>query len=197
MLQALLLPVRFQKDLSVLDGDDMGVHLYSNGAWKDSGKIYRNSANILITANVDSTVNGITCRRNIDGSYTFSGNLEGSVANFGISGSGEYPSAQVISEGTYTVSAVGGTVNCFFIFGGSGSTAGITYREFKNDDPYTFTCISGTIGYCLVRVVASLNTPVTIYPMLNTGPTALPYEPYNVVDWYTNNGHSYSSGAWS
>lgn len=31
--------------------------------------------------------------------------------------------------------------------------------------------------------------------MLNSG-TALPYEPYNVVDWYTNHGHGYSSGAW-
>ena len=87
--------------------------------------------------------------------------------------------------------------------------------EFNTDNgglimnvPRTITTQESGIVKVGVRIKISVNGSTiplitesdfdngTYYIMMNVGSAALPYEPYNVVDWYANNGHGYTSGAW-
>lgn len=152
----------------------MGVHLYTNGAWTDSGKIYRNSLNLF-----DGTLLG--------GNYT--------NANFDLSGNAYvYKSIKVLlPAGIYTFSW-GKNVNVVrLIIDGN-------YSQPVSTNVSAYTITSTTDGFIGIsfRDTTSAETiwDISIPIMLNSGATSLPYEPYNVVDWYTNTGHGYTSGAW-
>lgn len=153
----------------------MGVHLYTNGAWTDSGWIYRNSENLF-----DSILIGGIFQDN----------------NFNISGSTTvYKSIKIyLTAGSYTFSW-GNNVNVVrLVIDGSYSQPAVT-------DVNTYTITLTTDGYVGIsfRDTTSESTEWddTTPIMLNVGSTAIPYEPYNIVDWYINHGHGYSSGAWS
>lgn len=178
------------------DGDIMGVHLYKNSDWIDSGRIYRNSINMLncnYTGNVGTQL-VIAC---VSGSSTF-------TLNKGLTDSdtsANIPLNVALSAGTYTLSVYGlnnVTADYDRIF--LRDTNNIIYAQTtKTGLPKSFT-IESDITIDRVTVVAektSIYTDDTIRIMINNGNAALPYEPYNVVDWYANNGHGYSSGAWS
>ena len=183
MLLLLLLPVRFQRDLSAWDGDSMGVHLYTNGAWTDAGKIYRNSLNLF---------NGVIA---IDDSILTDNGKPLPFQNYAVS---EY--IDILPNTEYTFS--------FFHNAEENRTTFTlsTYDEQKSTIlPLEMQTINNIQGYTMhITTSASARylrinwkKPYDEDMMLVQGNIALPYEPYNVVDWYTNNGHDYSSGAWS
>lgn len=177
MLLLLLLPVRFQRVVLVWVGDTMGVHLYTNGAWTDSGRIYRNSVNLF-----DKTAN-----------YT----VGVTTYNFTIS--------DLDPDKYYTCSTnferISGVTTASLYFNGGNSVENGVW----NGEPKTFKPNSNGEIVVFVRFQEASGAPSiyndlisgSIWVMVNEGSTTLPYEPYNIVDWYTNNGHGYSSGAWS
>lgn len=146
----------------------MGVHLYTNGAWTDSGRIYRNSLN-LIENYID--------RASIETDGTIS-----STENYRMF------YGKVEQGKTYTIDE--NTTLCGF-FENEPTIGSQTYNEQRiyQTSP-TFTAPIN--GYFCYRKLYSSSTA-----MMNEGSYLMPYEPYNVVDWYTNSGHGYSSGAWS
>lgn len=178
MLQALHLLEQYQRVLSVWVGDRMGVHLYTNGAWTDSGKIYRNSVNLF-----DNILE--------EGYYDDQGVL---IEETSISHSTTYIP---VNGTTYTISG---------LWYQAGAMANFAVYEWDNDKnwlrrsnrqyPPSSNKITFTVGADTAYITLQIQT-IHSNIMLNIGSIALPYEPYNVVDWYTNNGHSYSSGAWS
>lgn len=161
----------------------MGVHLYTNGAWTDSGWIYRNSLNLFDIALVEqggynapagsiiektlSTTRcrynqtiplpadtlSLTCPSNIKINYIWIDNNGLSLGGSGFQRNGD------------TATAPENAVSMTFLMGLDGDIQ-CTTSDFHD--------------VCIV-----------------SGATPIPYEPYNIVDWYTNNGHGYTSGAWS
>lgn len=158
----------------------MGVHLYTNGAWIDSGRIYRNSLNIF-----NSEI--------VQGGISTNGEL--------ITSSLRVRSVQPIeAEHEYTI-ATNKRIRLLFAF--SDTTPIKLLADYGAIPPSTttFTMPENTnilgIALCNANPATEIQPDDDIQIMLNTGSIALPYEPYNVVDWYTNTGHGYSSGAWS
>lgn len=152
----------------------MGVHLYTNGAWTDSGRIYRNSLNLFdYNASHTPAINSYT--------YVISDLIPGQ----------QYTCS---TNFAYVVS----TASIYF-GGGNSATDGV----WANQPKTKIADSDGTLQLSL-RFQADLGAPPvyndvlngTIWVMVCKGATVLPYEPYNVVDWYTNTGHGYSSGAW-
>ena len=143
----------------------MGVHLYKNGAWTDSGRIYRNSLQILNWALVESGTIDSTTGQPVPWESAKRSDL-------------------MYINGFITISGFEGNLRVF------------TYDNEKNyitnflyDSPFRLTNSYFRIAGPLISMVDTI--------MINNGRTALPFEPYDVVDWYTNSGHGYSSGAWS
>lgn len=158
----------------------MGVHLYSNGAWMDSGKIYRNSLNIF-----NSEI------------------VQGGIANTGeiITSQLRVRSFQTLESGQeYTIST-NKRIRLLFAF--YDTTPISLLADYGSTPPPTLTITMPINANNLGIALCNPDPTTQIHPdddiqiMLNTGSIVLPYEPYNVVDWYTNNGHGYSSGAWS
>lgn len=170
----------------------MGVHLYTKGAWTDSGKIYRNSLNIF-------DKNSMKYNAYI-------------AASNGLVSSSQNPTTlsafiPIDSSTQYTISCISKT----FRYGFTADeiiTIGSTMLPSYNILDYqtlAFHAVSVTtpdyakwivFNYSLQQAEGDTDI-VTDTVMVNLGDTALPPEPYNVVDWYTNRGHGYSSGAWS
>lgn len=166
----------------------MGAHIYTNGAWADSGRIYRNSLNLYnkVTTTVYNAFFTDTNKWTIDAG--------------GISKSIKIPCE---SETQYTIS-VPENVTIFRVYESSNvaiepTNAGADVSRIirtENVNKYTFTTLSDTEVLIFQATSSSFDMWFNNL-MLNFGSTALPYEPYNVVDWYANNGHNYTSGAWS
>lgn len=159
----------------------MGVHLYSNGAWTDSGRIYRNSLNLVNISDFTMTVEPASTNK-----LLWSGALNAGIYTFSIYQVNNYTSAlrntiQIkVGTDTYYES---GTPDYHL-------SSGLHY--------YTFTVSEDATNVELRYWTNTISNECNYTnAMLNTGSTALAYEPYNVVDWYTNYGHGYSSGAWS
>lgn len=176
----------------------MGVHLYTNGAWTNSGKIYRNSNNLF---NISAFINGIVMTR---GTYTY--NADTNTLTITATGN----DAHTGNGNTYHVSVEGG--NDYTISWNTNTSVGGYVYVFENgltDASHTHSWNSLSLGgnitaqndttFLILRLGCELSDTTKWYSnlMINEGSTALPYEPYNVVDWYTNQGHGYSSGAWS
>lgn len=158
----------------------MGVHLYSNGAWTDSGKIYRNSLNIF---NSEIVQGGIATNGDMLSSQLRVRSLQ-----------------PIANNQTYTITT-NKRIRLLFAF--NNTTPVELLADYGTIPPstHTFTMPAGTnilgIALCNPDPTTEIHPDDNIQVMLNIGSIALPYEPYNVVDWYTNNGHGYSSGAWS
>lgn len=166
----------------------MGVHIYTNGAWTDSGRIYRNSLNLF-------DISTITLGKYIDSQ----GQEIESTAQSAQSRLNHTDYIEVISGEPYIYSYVNGvaTANTIALCWLDEQKELISRDTLNvNDSSYKLSAIApGNAKYCIINF--------TGYPVsdsclrFNHGSVTLPYEPYNVVDWYTNNGHNYSSGAWS
>ena len=153
----------------------MGVHLYTNGAWTDSGRIYRNSKNLLAFL---TEIYAIDASGNINSNSLFM-----------------YFTAPCEDNETYTFSLdTGLTGSTVRIHAFDGDTW-LEQLSGRNIDLAPFT-ITTPVGTTNIKISITKDA-VDYHAMLNIGSTALPYEPYNIVDWYTNNGHGYTSGAWS
>lgn len=117
-----------------------------------------------------SSILGVKCTVNDDGSITFNGTATG-VVNFVLYNINDC----YLSEGTYTFKLYGGIQSeIYFVTGGAGSTVPIEYGD------RTITLEEGTaIGNFNIQIpTGTVVNNVTVYPMLNEGSTALPYMPY-------------------
>ena len=172
----------------------MGVHLYTNGAWTDSGKIYRNSLNLFNLSNPNvfyGFVNESGNFRSFPNNALVVLNLPNGI--YTISGFKKYPPDSVVRIVTSNVTPAFDVPVATNVLRPQNTTYTITI----NDDNYLSIMVCGDSDYNYYNNVQTAISANCENLMINAGSTALPYEPYNVVDWYTNNGHDYSSGAWS
>lgn len=163
----------------------MGVHLYTNGAWTDSGKIYRNSEN-LYNPNAKDTNNGYIANQYLsyEGYPTTPGSgLVWSTSEYiEINDDERYLSICGLSDtSSGSPSICFYDVNYDYISGTPYQNIVNLHINIPNNSKYFRFSIDGRLSQ--IMVVFGINT--------------VPFEPYNVVDWYTNTGHGYSSGAWS
>lgn len=171
----------------------MSVHLYTNGAWTDSGKIYRNSLN-LWSFSPNTTTGGVSITSEngvikFANTATSSSNIESTIT---------------LPAGTYTLKAnanripVDNTYACIQVYKSSPFVSALINNNSAVDGVSTFTIAEEFNVALRIRVdIGTDYNDFELRPTLNVGTTAIDFEPYNVVDWYTNNGHGYSSGAWS
>lgn len=150
---------------------------------KVGGMTYK--CNNLITLPYNTTIvsgeekDGITITINADGSLSVNGKATKTVTRY-------YVSKMPITAGTYTFSAYG--INAFSsvlslrnkdttnLFANRASLSGTTPSK-----TFTVTEEEAQNNYVHINIYIYADTEVnneTIYPMLNVGDTALPYEPY-------------------
>lgn len=148
----------------------MGVHLYTNGAWTDSGRIYRNSLNLFDKNDVTQNV-----RLDAEGNFIESTNCNTS----------DYIDVQSSTAITQAYSF--SFENCI--------------AEYDENYNFVTRYVSGNGNFITSATTKYIRMTIqkarTDTAMLYYGNVVIPYEPYNVVDWYTNYGHGYTSGAWS
>lgn len=187
---------KFRKGLLAWDGDFMGVHLYTNGAWTDSGKIYRNSVNLFSSFWESGSINSMT------GENESSGTTIRTVDYIPIDYDSIYSMARNIYTGYITVRFY--DENKSYVGAGSISTIDLIIGTRPSNPMIegisfcSFRTIDTSIKY--FRLCDTSNDTNTQYMLVKgnyTSETMQSYEPYNVIDWYTNTGHGYSSGAWS
>ena len=134
--------------------------------------------NLFPCVETSGVTNGITKTVNADGSITLSGTATDRVVIF----LAQRTSHIVLSKGTYTL-GIGATIpdGCAIVLGHyhknkyignlTGMSAGASYKSFQVSN------ITGVLeGYFEIKSGTTVNT--TIYPMLNLGSTAMPYETY-------------------
>lgn len=143
----------------------MSVHLYTNGAWTDSGKIYRNSLQLL------------------DWSLVESGTIDSETGQ-NVPWENAKRSDFMYIDGFIIISGYTGNLRVF------------TYDNAKNYITNFLYDSSFSLTNSYFRIAGPLTSMVDTI-MINSGRKPLPFEPYDVVGWYTNNGHGYTSGAWS
>lgn len=118
------------------------------------------------------TTNGLTFTVNADGSIGITGTATANTALYLV---GENSAQRKpIKAGTYTASATGDP-KVEFIIGIAGDKE---YNASYYNSKVTITVGSDTTYYAKLRVLSGVTVNTTIYPMLNKGATALPYEPY-------------------
>lgn len=125
------------------------------------------------------TAGGATLTNNGDGSFTITGNGELS-ANFSTYYTLTHEESQhIFPPGKYSISTKSTPVTYINFKNTDGIVASLTYKsgtkeiteEMVNDDGYYVNIgFMGETGQAI--------TPKTIFPMLNAGDTALPWEPY-------------------
>lgn len=153
----------------------MGVHLYTNGAWTDSGKIYRNSLNLFDTQLTEGYYGASP-----ENYYQFTSD-------------NKYRSFTMqLPAGTYSITVLANeSIRLLRVNNDIDGAVNTT----TVDEPFSFILTENTTIYVSFRNSDTTDSFTNLTIMLNAG-DPLPYEPYNIVDWYTNNGHGYSSGAW-
>ena len=116
------------------------------------------------------TENGITFTVNLDGSITANGTATAS-ANYHL----RVRNTFFLDAGTYSISLYGNIIDTiYFVSGGADPSIPALY----GDRTITINNRSN-VGYFLVQVPRGITVNnVTVYPMLNYGSSALPYEPY-------------------
>ena len=125
------------------------------------------------------TAGGVTLTNNGDGSFTISGSGELSAGFSTYYSLTHEESQRFFPAGKYSI-ATKSTPYLYVNFkNATGTLASLSYisgvkeitTEFVNDDGYYVNIgFTGNVGQSI--------TPVTIWPMLNAGNTALPWEPY-------------------
>ena len=116
--------------------------------------------------------NGLTFTVNADGSISITGTATANTALYLV---GENSAQRKpIKAGTYTASATGDS-KIEFIIGIAGDKE---YNASYYGSKVTITVGSDTTYYAKLRILSGVTVNSTVYPMLNAGSTALPYEPY-------------------
>lgn len=154
---------------------------------------YNLGKNILPFLNTEQTINGVTFTPTSDGGIRVSGTAS-AMTSYPINANGTTLVRDVhLQPGTYTVSCVNATANVFAqaYYLSAGSTLYAT-GTFTSAD-------SVTLGaYIRVNNGTAITTPITVYPMLESGGTATAFKPYfepvelakvgNAVDYIYPNG---------
>ncbi len=133
-------------------------------------------------AETTKTVNGVTFTVNTDGTITVNGTATALTTFWLFSESKNLPLGMSVGE-MYTISLKGGSDNCYIYTNYVDSTGEAHGANLSSNTGNTPT---NTVGeewkglqiYIVVTQDATLNN-VTVYPMLNYGSSALPYEPYS------------------
>lgn len=164
----------------------MSVHLYTNGAWTDSGKIYEKSLNLF---------DYLTMSAGIDGSYL---DVDGNVIESSVSSISDYIP---VLGGAFVLSKLGGVSpavclydsNQDFIYGQAYNTGGGNY---KGNIIVNTNYNAAFMRFSYFNETASPTSQDDLSQiMISSGISVKPFEPYGLI-WKTNNGHDYSSGAW-
>lgn len=153
----------------------MGVHIYTNGVWTDSGRIYRNSLNLFnkSTALIDYYVNDTNgiISKNTTYNTSASASIDVEGLEYIYPNTNEYTSARAWGA---------------FYDDSNNYVSGFNGYNFAIAVPSNAKTVRFTVSNIYIDAFS-----------VNGGSLPIPYEPYNVVDWYANIGHGYSSGAWS
>ena len=126
------------------------------------------------------TTSGITFTYNTDGSIKVNGTATANATSMYSSEATSY--LFTLSSGAYTLSGAGLTANVRVEIVKSNGTL---LAQTDNNLYKSFTINENTNVF--LRVYIASGTTVNnlfIYPMLNKGSTALPYEPYGIGKWY-------------
>lgn len=156
---------------------------------------YNLGKNILPFLNTEQTINGVTFTPTSDGGIRVSGTAS-AMTSYPINADGTTLVRDVqLQPGTYTMSCVNATANVFAqaYYLSAGSTLYAT-GTFTSAD-------SVTLGaYIRVNNGTAITTPITVYPMLESGGTATAFKPYfepvelakvgNAVDYIYPNGNT-------
>lgn len=175
----------------------MGAHLYTNGAWTDSGKIYRNSLNLF---DLSTWENATATRGSVivdNGTVTITATENDCYTN-------------TYGNATYDISVIPGetytliwdldylSAGILYFFSGTTVANSVLLSISSATKIKSFTIPEGHTKFAFRLSVATAGRTIEYSKiMLYKGEQEMTYEPYNVVDWYTNHGHSYSYGAWS
>lgn len=141
------------------------------------GGMTRKCRNLLKFPYVGGSVketNGITFTVNPDGGITISGtNTHSTYVEYPLITTG----SQTLMYSEVTASLMGATTEDIYITIGGG---GFTFGEVKagSSSVLTNNGTTNVFNYGLVRVKAGATVSATVYPMINEGAEALPYEPY-------------------
>lgn len=157
------------------------IELCKIGEYQDKIKL-STGKNLFEGFSFTKTNSGITFTYNTDGSIKVNGTASANSTSMYSSEATSY--LFTLESGTYTLSGVGLTANIRAeIVKSNGTLLAQTdsnlYKSFTiNEDTNVF-----------LRVYIASGTTVNnlfIYPMLNKGSTALPYEPYGTGKWYVS-----------
>ncbi|MBO5810848.1 MAG: hypothetical protein J6R32_08500 [Bacteroidales bacterium] len=154
----------------------MGVHLYTNGAWTDGGKIYRNSLNLYNKTDLSIAVGQryITVQQSLNpGLYAIS--FDFISDNTGDNSIILYNSGSIVVNVSVPAAALRRSIV-------------VNTNNQYIDEIRFYSAVGYTPSESYYAEIKNI--------MINSGNKKLPYEPYNIIDWYTNTGHDYSSGAW-
>lgn len=116
-----------------------------------------------------ANINGVIVTANSDGSIKVSG----TTSNLGSAVIADY----TLTAGTYNISHTSANVGLqVWAMNGSSYSTELVPTFYNNNK--SFTIASTTVIRLRVYIAANKTVSETIYPMLNEGATALPYEPY-------------------
>ena len=162
----------------------MGVHLYTNGAWTDSGRIYRNSINLLnpISNWIDGYISDTGIVIDPSSAHEITSDFTSILPSTNIAVSYEN-GASFPSIGTTESTNAWWAISFF-------TAQKIFLARYTRRITATVPSNSAYVRFSFRTFNETGNV------MMNYGSSQRPYEPHNVFDWYTNNGHNYSSGAW-
>ena len=137
------------------------------------------SRNLLPNNSSTTTTNGITFTKNSDGSITINGTSTARADLYVFGGATDNGNYFKIKKGTYSFDRSNLTDGRMF-FAFREKTAGTKYETLTNNGAIETMATQDCYFYGVMIGVESGYTinNLTIYPMLNEGSEALPYEPY-------------------
>ena len=173
-LEHWLAPRYFETDNTVAYCKDVPEGALPYAEVEKVGGMTRKCNNLIPFPYLETTrsSNGLTFTVNADGSISITGTATANTALYLV---GENSAQRKpIKAGTYTASATGDS-KIEFIIGIAGDKE---YNASYYGSKVTITVGSDTTYYAKLRILSGVTVNSTVYPMLNAGSTALPYEPY-------------------
>lgn len=167
-------PEAFETDSSVAYVKDVPTEALPFAAVNTLGGMTRKCTNLIpypYYEGMSATVSGITFVVNDSGGININGTAT-DVVNFVLV---EENASFLPPNANISLSLKNGTDSVYLVTGGAGSALPLAYSN-----NYSATAPSdGVLGYCLIQVKAGTGVSnLTVYPMINEGATALPYEPF-------------------
>ena len=162
-------PSLFQTDDTVAYSKSVPENARSYAMINSIGGITRKCTNLIPFPYRDDTKteNNVTFKNNGDGSITVPATTSTNLASFYMKRSG-----LVLKAGTYTVSGGANGVGVWV------SSGGKYHGSAYGSETFTITETTDFAIYVHVGANTTISSNTTVFPMLNEGSTALPYEPY-------------------